>query len=46
MLVLDRQRRQAIRQWPEYVRESVAGTPAETADMGQPASPTGTSVVR
>ena len=45
MLALDRQRRQAMRQWPRYVRESVSGTPAETADMAQPASPTGTSVV-
>ena len=46
MLVLDRRRRDAMRRWPEYVRESVAGTPAETAEMGEPASPTGTSVVR
>ena len=46
MLALDRQRRQAIRRWPQYVRESVAGTRAETADMAHPDSPTGTSVVR
>ena len=46
MLVLDRKRRDAMRRWPEYVRESVSGTPAETEEMAEPASPTGTSVVR
>ena len=46
MLVLDRKRRDAMRRWPEYVRESVAGTPAETAEMAEPPTPTGASVVR
>jgi cation:H+ antiporter len=46
VLLLDRKRTRAIRRWPEYVRESVAGTRAETAEMAEPASPTGASVVR
>src|SRR3712207_8972723 len=29
LFVFDRARRDAVRNWPEYIRESVAGTPAD-----------------
>ena len=45
LLLLDPQRRAAIRNWPLYIRESVAGTPPEKEEMGTPASSTGASVV-
>jgi cation:H+ antiporter len=35
LLLLDPSRRNAIRRWPEYIRESMAGTPEEKAAMAE-----------
>ena len=46
LLLLDPQRRRAIRQWPLYIRESMSGVPPQKAELAKPTSPKGTSVVR
>jgi cation:H+ antiporter len=46
LLLLDPERRGAIRTWPRAIRDSVSGTAAEKAATGEPTSATGASIVR
>jgi cation:H+ antiporter len=46
LLLIDPHRRGAIRQWPAFIKSSLSSAPRAQDAMGEPASPSGGSIVR